>query len=86
MSHRHEVAMNLRVYFTVPFADKDEAKELGCRWDPDERKWYCIDSDKGRSNVSICARKWHTPRPYKMINGEEINLSEIPDNNRGYSI
>jgi hypothetical protein len=24
----------------VPFAEKNEAKELGARWDPDMRKWF----------------------------------------------
>lgn len=24
----------------VPFAEKDEAKQLGARWDPKRRKWY----------------------------------------------
>jgi hypothetical protein len=25
---------------TVPFAEKEEAKQLGARWDPKRRKWY----------------------------------------------
>lgn len=24
----------------VPFSEKDEAKRLGARWDPDMRKWF----------------------------------------------
>lgn len=24
----------------VPFAEKDEAKALGAKWDPDLRKWF----------------------------------------------
>ena len=28
------------VILDVPFAEKDEAKELGARWDPDIRKWF----------------------------------------------
>jgi len=24
----------------VPFAEKEEAKQLGARWDPKRRKWY----------------------------------------------
>jgi len=31
------VPMNIRVYLNVPFSEKEEAKELGCRWDS-ERK------------------------------------------------
>lgn len=29
--------MNVRVYLHVPFNDKDEAKDLGCRWDGDRK-------------------------------------------------
>jgi Domain of unknown function (DUF5710) len=29
-----------RIYFSVPFAEKDAAKELGARWDTSERSWY----------------------------------------------
>ena len=29
-----------RTYLDVPFAQKDEAKALGARWDRDARKWY----------------------------------------------
>ncbi len=24
----------------VPYSEKDEAKELGARWDPEARKWF----------------------------------------------
>lgn len=27
-------------YLRVPFAEKNEAKNLGAKWDPDERAWY----------------------------------------------
>lgn len=30
-----------RVYLSVPFAQKEEAKKLGARWDADKKKWYC---------------------------------------------
>jgi hypothetical protein len=32
--------MNARFYLTVPFAQKDEAKGLGARWDPARKRWY----------------------------------------------
>ncbi len=28
------------MYIDVPYAEKDEAKALGARWNPDEKKWY----------------------------------------------
>ena len=39
MSERYGV-----FYINVPFAEKDEAKALGARWDNDARSWYYIDS------------------------------------------
>ncbi len=29
-----------RVYLDVPYADKDAAKALGARWDPQAKRWY----------------------------------------------
>ncbi len=35
-------------YLECPYTDKDEAKELGARWDIDARKWY-VPSDADRN-------------------------------------
>ncbi len=32
-----------KTYITVSFAEKDAAKALGARWDPDQRQWYVPD-------------------------------------------
>ena len=29
-----------RIFLNVPFAEKDEAKRLGARWDPDAQRWW----------------------------------------------
>lgn len=29
-----------KVYLNVPFSQKDDAKKLGARWDPQNRRWY----------------------------------------------
>jgi hypothetical protein len=29
-----------KIYLNVPFAQKDEAKELGARWDAIQKKWF----------------------------------------------
>ena len=29
-----------RFYLECPYAQKDEAKANGARWDPDNKKWY----------------------------------------------
>ena len=28
-----------KIYLNVPYSEKDQAKELGARWDPDIKKW-----------------------------------------------
>jgi hypothetical protein len=42
-----------RIYLNVPFTEKNEAKEMGCRWDPDRKKWYC-----GSINIVECVSRW----------------------------
>ena len=29
-----------RVYLTVPYAEKDDAKALGAKWDREAKSWY----------------------------------------------
>ena len=29
-----------RVYLSVPYEEKDEAKKLGAKWNPQKQKWY----------------------------------------------
>lgn len=31
------------LFLTVPYAEKDEAKALGARWNPAKRRWYVPD-------------------------------------------
>ena len=35
--------MSARFYLTVPFAQIDEAKGLGARWDPAPKRWHVPD-------------------------------------------
>jgi hypothetical protein len=30
----------MRTYLDVPFSEKDQAKQLGARWDPPSKRWY----------------------------------------------
>jgi hypothetical protein len=34
---------NRMLLLTVPYAEKDEAKALGARWNPTKRRWYVPD-------------------------------------------
>ncbi|WP_079435374.1 DUF5710 domain-containing protein [Zoogloea sp. LCSB751] len=44
----------MRTNLKVPFAEKDEAKRLGARWDPARRVWYVLNV----TDLSAFAR-WH---------------------------
>ena len=33
----------MRINLVTPFADKDQAKALGARWDPVKKNWYIDD-------------------------------------------
>lgn len=35
---------NQRVYLNCPYAEKDECKALGGKWDPDVKKWYVTET------------------------------------------
>lgn len=38
----------MRINLTVPFADKDRAKLLGCKWDAARKTWYIM----GREDIT----------------------------------
>ena len=46
--------MDDRVCPYVPYSDKEYAKEVGCKWDSDQRVWYCL---KSNNNLSMCSEK-----------------------------
>ncbi len=42
------------IFLTVPFAEKDQAKALGARWNAAQKKWYVPDGAN-----SALFEKWH---------------------------
>lgn len=42
------------IFLTVPFAEKDQAKALGARWNAAQKKWYVPDGAN-----SALFDKWH---------------------------
>lgn len=34
-----------KIYFNVPYSNKDLAKQLGCRWDSKKKKWYTFENN-----------------------------------------
>lgn len=47
--------VNSKTYLNVPYAQKDEAKALGAKWDASKKKWYAPDS----LDISLF-EKWNT--------------------------
>jgi len=43
---------NSKIYLNVPFAQKDEAKALGARWDAINKKWF-VPADR---DITLFAR------------------------------
>jgi hypothetical protein len=41
-----------KIYLDVPFAQKDEAKALGARWDAVKKKWYAT----ANKDITLFAR------------------------------
>lgn len=40
--------VNPKVWLNVPYCDKDRAKSLGAKWDPNKKKWWCGEGIKDR--------------------------------------
>jgi integron integrase len=61
-----------RVYLKVPFADKDEAKRLGARWDKESKRWFV----HGGRDLTPFA-KWRPQSGYGPHNAPQVShLSE----------
>ena len=54
----------MKVMLNVPFADKDEAKRLGCRFSSAAKRWYIEDPEDMQPFM-----RWmpeHLKRPHKI--------------------
>jgi hypothetical protein len=49
--------MKSEFFICPPYVEKEMAKELGCWRNPEQKMWYCIDSNYGKSNVDGCVLK-----------------------------
>ncbi|MEI6145674.1 MAG: DUF5710 domain-containing protein [Methylococcales bacterium] len=61
-----------KIHLNVPFAQKDEAKALGARWDAALKKWY-ITNDKDLNLFS----KWSTSSIPNVKTNMKIATTEI---------
>jgi hypothetical protein len=66
---RHLLVSRAPVWLDVPFADKDEAKRSGARWDPKARRWYA-----SSANPEAVARWAAKPPIPDLLPGEDRSL------------
>jgi hypothetical protein len=59
-----------RVWLDVPYAEKDQAKQLGARWDPSARRWYA-----GPAATAELLTRWVAAPPIPAV---------LPGEDRGF--
>ena len=62
------MAVTKRFYLNCPYAEKNQAKDLGARWDNDAKKWY-VPNDVDRN---LFKRWWPTGGLSLVEVGDEI--------------
>lgn len=67
-----------RTYLDVPYPEKDEAKELGARWDRQKQSWY-VPPGKDAGLFS----KWSKAEPNSVIDNESKQYLAVPYGERG---
>jgi hypothetical protein len=60
-----------RIWLDVPFGEKNEAKALGARWDPDARRWYAP-----RPGIAGLERWAALPDVPDLLPGEDRSFGE----------
>lgn len=72
-----------RIYIDVPYAQKDEAKLLGARWDADVRRWYIT----GQQDALLFS-KWFggTVQTKPVVAGDRVTLKEFLSANYGTAV
>ena len=76
LSDRHEMSMpdrKERVFFDVPYEQRQEAKALGCKWDKDNKKWFINDATPERIEAMKKAG-------FKTVEVEQKNLESVQKN------
>ena len=44
-----------KIYLNVPFNEKNDAKNLGAKWDKNKKKWFIFNDDKNKTEI---IEKW----------------------------
>ena len=66
-----------RVYLKVPFAQKEEAKRLGARWDQQSKRWFVF----GDLDLTAFAQ-WRLPAgygPYKAPSARTLTQIKVTE-------
>ena len=42
-----------RIYYNIPFKDKDEFKNLGGKWDAENKLWYFNGNNPNKNKISL---------------------------------
>jgi hypothetical protein len=61
------------LWLSVPFAQKETAKSLGARWNPDKRQWW-IFADVDREPFLPWLSDWDRPAPLRKHRDFEIQV------------
>ena len=62
------VLTNSKVYLAVPYAEKNQAKQLGARFDWDVKKWYVMSN---HSNTDKLQERWKLNTDPVVLSGED---------------
>lgn len=70
---------NMKIFINVKFADKDEAKRLGAKWEPTCKCWYIEDNweDNNRNNRELIA-KFPLHPTETQTKYRELLISKLP--------
>lgn len=69
-----------RVYLNVPFAEKDEAKVLGAKWDVEKKSWYCNENEQKKFS------KWLEEKQMTLSDLSEEQRTMIGFARQGYNV
>lgn len=70
-----------RIYINVPYAEKDQAKLYGARWDAEVRRWYIT-----QAQDAMLFQRWFSADPVKPVSQDRITLKEFLARNYGSAI
>jgi len=61
-----------KIYLNVPREEKDDAKALGARWDPEAKKWWAT-----KENIDKL-KKWHNTNNHSSNEPETSEFADVP--------